>query len=272
MKRILAGLALLAAAAGLAGCGATSLVSDPVASAASKSTGAGGAKVAVRIEISSPALGDTVVTANGLVDQDEGQVSIDLSGLASKLPPAFASAATGVDVLYDTENGDPVVYAHVPFLAGMIPGGKEWVKLDVQKAAGAAGVNLGNVLGQAGSNPVQILDLLRQNGTVAEVGHETVDGVATTRYHAAVDLEKALTAKGVPQATVDEILAAGAPAQLPVDVWIGDDDGLVHEVQSTLAVPSQQGDVTTVTTVKLSDWGTPVAVEPPPSDQVYAAN
>jgi hypothetical protein len=270
MKQILAGLALLVAAVGLAGCGATGIV-DPVASAASKSTGAGGVKVAMRVEVTSPALGDTVVTATGLVDQDEGQVSVDLSGLASKLPPAFAGA-TGIDVLYDTENGDPVVYAHAPFLAAFIPGGKEWVKLDLQKAAGAAGVNLGSVLGQASGNPVQILDLLRQNGDVTEVGPETVDGVATTKYHAAVDLEKALTSKGVPQATVDQILQSGAPAQLPVDVWIGDDDGLVHQVQSTLAVPSPQGDVTTVTTVKLSDWGTPVAVAPPPSDQVYAAN
>jgi hypothetical protein len=270
MKRILAGVALVAAAAGLAGCGATSIV-DPVASAASKSTGAGGVKVAMRVEVSSAALGDTVVTANGLVDHTRGQVSVDLSGLASKLPPAFA-AATGVDVIYDTENGDPVVYAHAPFLASMIPGGKEWVRLDLQKAAGAAGVNLGGVLGQAAGNPLQILDLLRRNGTVTEVGQETVDGVATTKYHAGIDLEKALTSTGVPKATVEEILRSGAPAQLPVDVWVGDDDGLVHQVQSTLAVPSPQGDVTTVTTVKLSDWGTPVAVEPPPSDQVYAAN
>src|SRR5262249_19282614 len=107
MKRILAGLALLAAAVGLAGCGTTGIV-DPVASAASKSTGAGGVKVAMRVEVSSPALGDTVVTAKGLVDKDEGQVSVDLSGLSSKLPAAFAGA-TGFDVLYDTENGDPVV-------------------------------------------------------------------------------------------------------------------------------------------------------------------
>src|SRR5262249_30276405 len=160
-------------------------------------------------EVSSPALGDTVVTAKGLVDQDEGQVSVDLSGLASKLPAAFAGA-TGVDVLYDTEHGDPVVYAHAPFLASLVPGGQEWVKLDLQKAAGAAGVNLGSVLGQAAGNPVQILDLLRQNGSVTEVGPETVDGVATTKYHAAVDLEKALTSKGVPQATVDQILQSGA--------------------------------------------------------------
>ena len=76
----------------------------------------------------------------------------------------------------------------------------------------------------------------------------------------------------MPQATVQQLLDAGAPAQLPVDVWIGADDGLVHEVQSTLDVPSGGGDVKTVTTVKLSDWGTPVSVEAPPSDQVFAAN
>jgi hypothetical protein len=270
MKRLLAGLALLAAAVGLAGCGATGLV-DPVASAASKSAGAGGVRVSMRVEVSSPSFGDSVVTGTGLVDQDQGRVSLDLSGIGASLPPQFAGAASGIDVLYDTEGGDHVVYAHAPFLAQFL-GGKDWVRLDLERAASSAGVNLSGVLGQAAGNPVQILDLLRQNGDVTEVGPDTVDGVATTKYHASVDLEKALTSKGVPEATVQEMLNNGAPAQLPVDVWIGNDDGLVREVQSTLAVPSAGGDVKTVATVKLSDWGTPVAVEPPPSDQVYAAN
>jgi hypothetical protein len=270
MKRAVAALALLAAAVGLAGCGASSLV-DPVASAASKSRDAGGVRVTLRVEVKAPSLGSSVVTGTGLFQQDQGLLKLDLSDVAGKLPVRLGDLSD-VEVLYDTENGDPVVYAHVPFLAGLLPGGKEWIRADLQRAASKAGVDLSGVLGQAAGNPVQILDLLRANGDVTEVGPETVDGVATTRYHAAVDLEKALTQKGVPQATVQQLLDAGAPAQLPVDVWIGADDGLVHEVQSTLDVPSAGGDVKTVTTVKLSDWGTPVSVEAPPSDQVYAAN
>ena len=57
-----------------------------------------------------------------------------------------------------------------------------------------------------------------------------------------------------------------------VDVWVGDDDGLVRKVQSSMEVPAGGETVKTVSTVNLTDWGTPVSVDAPPSDTVFAAN
>jgi hypothetical protein len=270
MKRALVALSLLAAAVGLAGCGASTLV-DPVASAASKSQSAGGVKVSMRVEVTSPALGQTAITGNGQFDKDQGRLTIDLSDVVQRLAVPIGSGS-GVDVIYATEDSDPVVYVRFPFLANTLPGGKEWIRVDLQRAGNAAGIDLSKVLGQAGANPVDVLALLRASGDVTKAGSEEVDGVATTHYHATVDLEKALTTKGVPQETVQRLLDAGAPNEFPVDVWIGDDDGLVRKVQSSFEVPSGGESVKTVTTVNLSDWGSPVSVETPPGDQVFAAN
>ena len=198
-------------------------------------------------------------------------MTIDLSDIVQRLAAPIGTG-TGVDVVYATEDSDPVVYVRFPFLAKTLPGGKQWIRVDLQRAGNAAGIDLSKVLGQAGANPVDVLDLLRASGDVTKAGSETLDGVATTHYHATVDLEKALTTKGIPQDTVQRLLDAGAPTELPVDVWIGDDDGLVRKVQSTYDVPSGGESVKTVTTVNLSDWGTTVSVDTPPSDQVFAAN
>lgn len=270
MKRALAVLVLLAAAVGLAGCGARSLV-DPVASAASKSQTAGGVKVSMRVEVTSPALGQTAITGQGEFDRDQGRLTVDLSDIVQRLAAPIGSG-TGVDVIYANEDSDPVVYVRFPFLAKTLPGGKQWIRVDLQRAGAAAGIDLSKVLGQTGANPVDVLDLLRASGDVTRAGSETLDGVATTHYHATVDLEKALTTKGIPQDTVQRLLDAGAPTDLPVDVWVGDDDGLVRKVQSTYDVPSGGESVRTVTTLNLSDWGTTVSVDTPPSDQVFAAN
>jgi hypothetical protein len=264
--KIVAGLvALLAAAAMLAGCAGQSVVA-PVAAAATKSQTAGGAHFSLSLAVDGTQLGPTVVTADGAFDQDQGQVTVDLSGLASQLP------LTGLDqiqAVYATESGDPVVYVGAPGLANVLPGGKQWVRVDLQHAASAAGVNLAQVLGGLGGNPSDVLSMLRASGDVTTVGTDTLDGTTVTHYLATIDLQKALTQNGVPNDVVQKLLDSGAPATLPVDVWIGNDDGLVRRVEASYT--GNDGSSAKLT-LNVSDWGSQVTVDTPPADQVYEAN
>src|ERR1700751_251906 len=86
---------------------------DPVASAATKSENAGAAKVALTVAVDSPK-GSFSVSANGVVDQGQADITADLSQVlaAGGLP-----AGDGwVEVRYLQEGGDPVVYVNAPAL------------------------------------------------------------------------------------------------------------------------------------------------------------
>jgi hypothetical protein len=56
-----------------------------------------------------------------------------------------------------------------------------------------------------------------------------------------------------------------------VDVWIGDDDGLVRQIRMSYDAGQngQQGSV--LLTMTMTDWGTDVSVDAPPDDQVFDA-
>jgi hypothetical protein len=271
MKIAAALLALVATAAVLAGCGAQSVL-DPVAAAATKSQSAGGARISMRLTVDAPVVGSTVVTADGAFDQQQGQLTLDLSDLLAKLPTQLSAGDGQIKTIYTNENGDPILYVGASFLANALAGGKQWVRIDLAHAASSAGIDLSQILGQAGGNPADVLAMLRASGEVTTVGPDTVDGTAVTHYHATIDLEKALTQKGIPHDAVQRLLDSGAPTTLPVDVWIGDDDGLVRQVETSYSATTSGGTATASLSLKLSDWGTPVSVEAPPADQVFEAN
>jgi hypothetical protein len=58
---------------------------------------------------------------------------------------------------------------------------------------------------------------------------------------------------------------------VPVDVWIGKDDGLVRRLQISYDLTESGRSVSTQLTLDLSDWGTDVSVQAPPADQVFDA-
>lgn len=258
-------LALSCSAAVLAGCGVSRTL-DPVAAAATKSEQAGGEKVAMTVGVSTGGQSFTI-GASGVFDQSEGDLTMDLSSL---LGAAGLSGSGGsAELRFVQENGDPVIYANVPFLSSRIPGGKSWIRLDLEQAGKAAGVDVNQLLGQAAQNPTDALDMLRESGSVTEVGTETVNGEQTTHYKASIDLQKAASKLGGSvQQAVQQMIAQGAPSSLPVDVWIGD-DGLVRKLtlDESFSANGQSNDVNV--SVVFSDYGTPVTVAAPPADQTF---
>lgn len=245
----------------LAGCGVSKTI-DPVAAAATKSENAGGAKMDMTVAASADGKSFTV-TAGGVFDQSEGDMTMDLSDVVSQagLPASDGTA----EFRYLQENGDPVVYMSIPFLSSQLPGGASWIKIDLEQAGKSLGVDLDQLINQANQNPAQALDMLRASGSVTEVGTETVDGVSTTHYKATIDLSQAADKLGSDaEAWVQRLVNAGAPATIPVDVWIGD-DGLIRRLtmDESLATGAQSGDVKV--TIDISDYGTPVNVTAPPA-------
>ena len=244
-------LALACSAVVLAGCGVSKTL-DPVAAAATKTENAGGVKVVMTVGVT--AGGKTfTVDANGAFDKDEGQLTLALGGQGT------------AELRFLQEGGDPVVYLNMPMLSSQLPGGKSWIRLDVAKAGQALGVNVDQLLSQAGQNPADALDLLRASGSVDEVGTETVNGEPTTHYKATIDLEKAVSKLGDrAQQLVQHLIDQGAPSSLPVDVWIGD-DGLVRKLTMDESVSASGSSAEVDLSLVFSDYGTDVNVSAPPA-------
>ena len=248
------GLALSCTAVALAGCGVSKTI-DPVASAATKTQNAGGVKVAMTVATTAGGRSFTV-DANGAFDKDQGQLTMNLPG----------SGGTA-EVRYLTESGDPVVYVNVPALSSQLPGGKSWLRLDVAKAGQALGVDVAQLMNQAGQNPADVLDMLRASGSVDEVGTETVNGESTTHYKATIDLKQAAGKIGDrAQQMVQHLIAEGAPSSLPVDVWIGD-DGLVRKLAMNESFAAGGSSAAANLSILFSDYGTDVSVTAPPAEQ-----
>jgi hypothetical protein len=162
-----------------------------------------------------------------------------------------------------------IVYMRAPTLTQQLPGGKEWLKLDVQQLAKSRNLNLGQLQQLTQNDPTQLLEYLKAvSGKIDEVGSEDVRGVATTHYRAKVDLDK--VADQVPAAARESVRASIRSLEqslgtheLPVDVWV-DAQNRVRRFSQHLTV-ALGGDVDV--TVDFFDFGTPVSVTTPPASQ-----
>jgi hypothetical protein len=128
------------------------------------------------------------------------------------------------------------LYLRTPLLAGKLPGGKSWMKINLAKAARTPGIDL-DALGASGpsQDPTQGLDYLQGAGTAKRLGAAKVNGVATTRYRVQVDLKRAAkrSANAAARRSIGRLIATlGGPTVLPVDVWV-DSDHLVRRQHVT---------------------------------------
>jgi hypothetical protein len=255
-------------AVGLTACGGARNALDPVASAATKSADAGGANV--KMDMAFLIGKDTGrMTATGRFERDQGELTFDMSKLFTG--PGAPKAGGPMRMIYTKEDGHSVLYMSMPFLATMLPQGKTWVKADLDKLANTLGSGFGQLVGQSSQNPSDTLAMLRGVGDVEKVGSETLDGTDVTHYRATIDLAKAAEQKGVPQTAIDRLRQSGAPEKLPVDVWIGDDDGLPRKMTMDYDAKTLSSPVSTKMTMTFSNWGSDVTVAAPPADEVFDA-
>lgn len=186
---------------------------------------------------------ETSITGSGVVDYADGtgEFTLDLGPLGTVRQIATA----------DT------VYVQVPSVSD------SWYAMPVEGDAGAHGSVAD------GLAPDDVLDSLREFGTVTEDGTETIDGVETTRYVATLDLAAALASSGLPTDVLGDLgLGLGTrptdaePAV--VTVWVDDADRVVRVSQQM----DLGGTMSVTSTLSFTDFGVPVDVTAPPADQV----
>src|SRR5947208_2403784 len=156
-----------------------------IAAAATKTSNAGSARVSFTATVNAP--GQKVVSfdGNGSLDYrtKRGKLTYDISKL---IGTTGLSGGNGrAEVIIE----DQIIYMKFPLLTQQIPGGKDWIKLDLQKLSKAQGFNLGSLAQLSQSDPTQALQYLRAaSSDVQTVGKEQVRGVETTHYKLTVDL------------------------------------------------------------------------------------
>jgi hypothetical protein len=275
-----AAFALAAAAAVTAGCGGGTsthaLALDPVSAAAEKTQDAGAARI--HVDIAVRGLSKVLrLHGAGAIDGTSGELSFDLGSLFRQtgIPKGVDPNATMAQLMDAKmtevsleQNGDYVVYLRLGFLSSQIPGGKEWIKLDVSKLGKSAGIDLGNLMSGSQLSPTDLLGVLRSEGAkVQRLGTATVGGTTTTHYRVRVDVAKALEAKGL----TSPLLGSIPPRMktLSEDVWIGK-DGLVRRVGLAYGRPLE-GAPRLAMTIDIYGYGSHITIAAPPSSEVFDA-
>ena len=225
----------------------------------------GSARFEVTVAIESPDGAFQMVSTGGYVG-DRMAMEMDLGSALSGLAEATGETIPkGLEEPLQMVVDGGTAYLRIPMLDGLT-GVSGWLSATPEELE-AAGGSLG--VSEVTGDPSQLLDMLRGVADdVESVGSEDVRGVATTHYHATVDLDRAL--EEAPPAQRDQIRAQleALDAELgaiPVDVWV-DGDGLARRLVVDLgaAAASAIGPGGTATmTVELFDYGEDVPIDVP---------
>ena len=278
-RAILLAVALLAVTAGVLAIvltgGKDTVPISTVAKAAEATNNSGGFKIAIDGRFNVPQLQRSLPI--------KGSGALDPKSRRGRL--VFESAA-GLGVMGGGQGGKveqifdgSVIYMKMPAIAKQLGGTKEWLRVDVQKAGQALGIDTSR-LGQLGGNdPRQMLDQIRAvSGDIEKAGSEKVRGVDTTRYEAKVDIRKypdRLPKEQQEQArvAVEQLVDMTGSSTYPMTLWIGDDD-LVRRVRIAydFKTPGQDQKGGFSMQMEFFDYGTALDVSPPPAKDVQDLN
>jgi hypothetical protein len=236
----------------VAGCGAEKSVKnavDPVAQAATRTASAGSVQLALTGTIS----------AAGQEIPINGKGVFDLKGKRGHFNLTTSAPGKGEVRIEELIDG-LVLYMRTDAL-GSLPGGKHWLKLDLEELGNKAGVDFAQLQQLSNTDPTQFLSYLKKAGNVKKVGTEDINGTATTHYRATIDLEKLAGAGGATGNAVRQLEQATGVKTIPTEIWI-DDQGRVR--RQTLNYDTQRPVATQVRfTIDYERFGVPVDVQAP---------
>ena len=181
-------------------------------------------------------------------------------------PMAGAAAAFLGDTEFRTI-GDRV-YVKFGFVTALMGSETPWVSMPEEE-----GNEFTRDTGEVPQDPNEILDAYADaNGTVEDLGIESVNGVEARHYRVLLDSDTMrLTAEERRELEESGLFAAG---EIPMDLWITDDGYLVRIVLELdgSELESENGDEfqSMVLTYDVYDINGDVVIEPPPADQVTA--
>ena len=264
---------LIVASVVLSGCGGA-VDASLIATAVQNTEDAGGAELVFEMEMELPGFSEPVVmTGNGVEDAgaQRGQLTFDMSGLAD-LPGAGAICADGCD-LDVVADGSSVYMRSKLFATGF--GGKEWMKLNLERLGAGMGIPIATPEMAPPSASEQLRMLRAVSGDVTEHGREQVRGADTTHYSATVDLRRTVESLPEPQREaalrgVEKLIAASGQSEMPIDVWIDDDERVRRfEMEQTMEQSGIRAKMHM--TMEYVRFGVPVEIDVPDDDEVFDA-
>jgi hypothetical protein len=279
-------LGLVVALAAGCGGGEVAPVTSPairsLAQAARSTEQSGSYRFDLSMTMSMPGQSKAIeITAQGAVDEAGRQaaMTMDFGSLADAFG-GLGGQLSSDDLRMELRFDWPVMYVRMPFLADKLPGGKEWISLDIEDFAKQQGVQLPGVGSFGQSDPSAFLDFLKAStGGLRVLGTEKVGGVQTRHYLSKIDLGE--LAKTMPAAQRKQLEPAlqqlgrltsnGAIAPL-VDAWV-DGDGLLRRFKMKFSMPTGAQSFDLGMRMNLRDFGADVDVEAPdPADVADASS
>jgi hypothetical protein len=264
LRGVVGAAAIAAAAVVIGGCGAANTVSqavDPVAKAAETTSRVQGYKMSAAVTINT-AVGPVKTTMSGVMDRATrtGEMT-------------STESVAGHSFSMDERLSGLTVYMNASSIPGLnqLTHGKQWLKMDMSRAFGSLGVGS---LSTTSSDPSQFVDYLRAvSDNTTKVGTDTVRGVATTRYHAIVDLRKyPKVVAGAQRATATQAIARMETVlgghTMPMDVWI-DHNRLVRRMSFTMGECVNNQKLSMHMTMDLYDYGPQHTTAMPSSSQTF---
>jgi hypothetical protein len=230
---------------------------NPVVAAAKRSAAAKTTKLQLHMTANVPGTPRVVMSGTGATSSRSVTIHTQMSSAGQR----FAMDAIGL-----VEGGGYVMYMRSPIFQSQLPGGKSWVRIDLQKAGANIGFDFASLIGQR-----ETLAPL-EHGLVStkRIGAERVAGMAATHYRAVVDLRRAALA--VPayakQLAIVERATGVRLGRVTQDVWVGA-DGRIRRLRSTTPTAAQGARGTTVQTMTFLAYDVPVSITAPPRARVF---
>ncbi|WP_200308559.1 hypothetical protein [Streptomyces adelaidensis] len=142
----------------------------------------------------------------------------------------------------------------------------KWVRVDTGTLSD------GNLVTGGATDPFAAAEVLRGTRTATYVGETEVGGTTVRHYRGTADLTAA--SRAASEGNRAPLLAAAkgfATARVPFDVYL-DDQGRIRKVRHRFSFVNghQRGTVAVASTTLLYDFGVPVAVRLPRSEDIYA--
>ncbi|HTW11851.1 MAG TPA: hypothetical protein VME01_03840 [Solirubrobacteraceae bacterium] len=173
--------------------------------------------------------------------------------------------------------GDMIYEKFPPSVARQMPGRKPWIYMNLDQLGKLAGIpGIGSAIHDESSlnDPGQYLDFLRgaSNGSIQNLGQQTVNGVQTTHYQA--DINPADPPRNLPASdrrVIEGVLAAERKQglsinQMPVNAWIDSSD-LVRRIELSYNASAPNGPMTMTMTENFLSYGPQPAPTIPAADE-----
>jgi hypothetical protein len=217
-------------------------------------------------------------TAKMSMDMSAGGKSETMQGAMSfnGVNSAFTMTMTGAEGPTEMRYVDKTLYMKVPASEAALGNGKAWLKISPD-ATDPLSQAFSKAMSQASDqgDPSRVLDQVAKTGRIVSSDQTQLNGEQVNHYVVELDVDKAVDQftgqlPAEVKAKMTEQLK-GKNIKIPAELWINKD-------QLPVQVTMDQGPMmqalgagaagSSKTTVKYSDWGSPVDVTAPPADQV----